>query len=169
MVCKSQALTSLCECVYQKKRTNAPGGGEQNHIFQDRRQVCSCVCAWISHYQIHFPTLPPNYRQQKNNLEKFFQSLLFPSVLLLAFSSILPTCSFPPPLSLSLSLSLSLYLFVFCVMEWLLRTWLLCLTLVDEVCLCLSVLTCRKRDTAYSKINTQSRRWREREREREKG
>lgn len=38
------------------------------------------------------------------------------------------------------------------------RTWLLCLTLVDEVCLCLSALTCRNRDTAYSKINTQSRR-----------
>lgn len=46
------------------------------------------------------------------------------------------------------------------------RTWLLCLTLVDEVCLCPSVLTCRKRDTAYSKINTQSRRERQRGRER---
>lgn len=48
------------------------------------------------------------------------------------------------------------------------RTWLLCLTLVDEVSLCLSALTCRKRDTAYSKINTQSRRERGLAREVEK-
>lgn len=61
--------------------------------------------------------------------------------------------------------ALFLSLVVFSVMEWLLRTWLLCLTLVDEVCLCLPALTCRNRDTAYSKINTQSRRERGRERE----
>lgn len=79
---------------------------------------------------------------------KLFNAL-FPFFSTLHNSSIhAPFCSSP----------LSLSLIVFCVMEWLLRTWLLCWTLVDEVCLCLSALTCRNRDTAYSKINTQSRR-----------
>lgn len=132
------------------------------------RQVCLCAYAWTSWCLIQ---VVENFLQikekQKDNLENTPTPFIPPPVLLLAIRQY----SLHAPLHSLLSLSLV----VFCVMEWLLRTWLPCLTLVDEVCLCLSALTCRNRDTAYSKINTQSRRERglarevEKRREREEG
>lgn len=92
-------------------------------------------------------------KPKKDNLEN---SILFRFF----FFSTQPPVRQYSPLALRSLLALSA-LVVFCVMEWLLRTWLLCLTLVDEVCLCLSALTCRNRDAAYSKINTQRSRKKE--------
>lgn len=112
-------------------------------VFNPDGELCPCV----------------SYKLKKTKRQPWKYTVIFPLYSTPQCSSILSTRS-------TLRSPLSLSLVVFCVMEWLLRTWLLCLTLVDEVCLCLSALTCRNRDTAYSKINTQSRRERDRERER---
>lgn len=152
------------KCLSEERARSIKRNREQGWwVLSFRQCLFMCAYSWIIRSLIqameYFPVFQTNETEPKHNLENTPDTLFS---LLFCSSQFINTCSSP------LFPSLSLSLVVFCVMEWLLRTWLLCLTLVDEVCLCLSALTCRNRDTAYSKINTQSRREKGRARDIEK-